>query len=192
MSQTLHRLQGWLRRPIEFILTSTCLEDVCGLRFLSLLSLIYSIRISWVSMVIRPIPTQISPQELDPRRQYIFREHPITQLLLQWLVLLISRNEQWLKFSKEVMELLCLSLWIPTEPSKQANLMLFPVKETKHRERRWPAPLPHLHTQELWLLLLLPCSLWSTKPRQYVKKQSHHFADKGSCSQVYSLSSSHA
>ena len=103
MSQTLHRLQGWLRRPIEFILTSTCLEDVCGLRFLSLLSLIYSIRISWVSMVIRPIPTQISPQELDPRRQYIFREHPITQLLLQWLVLLISRNEQWLKFSKEVM-----------------------------------------------------------------------------------------
>lgn len=54
-------------------------------------------------MVIRPIPTQISSQELDPRRQYIFREHPITQLLLQWLVLLISRNEQWLKFSKEVM-----------------------------------------------------------------------------------------
>ena len=29
------------------------------------------------------------------------------------------------------------------------------------------------------------------KPRQYVKKQRHHFADKGPYSQGYGLSSSH-
>ena len=37
------------------------------------------------------------------------------------------------------------------------------------------------------------CSLEESydKPRQHVKKQIHHFADKGSYSQSYSFSSSH-
>ena len=30
-----------------------------------------------------------------------------------------------------------------------------------------------------------------TKPRQHIKKQRHHFADKGSSSQSYGFSSSH-
>ena len=29
------------------------------------------------------------------------------------------------------------------------------------------------------------------KPRQAIKKQRHHFADKGPCSQIYGFSSSH-
>ena len=33
--------------------------------------------------------------------------------------------------------------------------------------------------------------LWCDKPRQHIKKQRHHFADKGPYSQSYGFSSSH-
>ena len=35
------------------------------------------------------------------------------------------------------------------------------------------------------------CLLLGRKARQHIKKQSHHFADKGSCGQSYGFSSSH-
>ena len=39
--------------------------------------------------------------------------------------------------------------------------------------------------------MLAPCKKSSDKPRQHIKKQRHHFADKGPSSQSYSFSSSH-
>ena len=39
--------------------------------------------------------------------------------------------------------------------------------------------------------MLAPWKKSSDKPRQHIKKQRHHFADKGPSSQSYSFSSSH-
>ena len=39
--------------------------------------------------------------------------------------------------------------------------------------------------------MLAPWKKSYDKPRQHIKKQRHHFADKGLSSQVYGLSSNH-
>ena len=39
--------------------------------------------------------------------------------------------------------------------------------------------------------MLVPWKKEYNKPRQHIKKQRHHFANKGPCSQSYDLSSSH-
>ena len=38
---------------------------------------------------------------------------------------------------------------------------------------------------------LVPWNISYGKPREHIKKQRHHFADKGSCGQSYGFSSGH-
>ena len=47
-------------------------------------------------------------------------------------------------------------------------------------------------SHEIKRLLLAPWKESYDKPRQYIKKQRHHFADKRPYSQSYAFSSSHA
>ena len=58
------------------------------------------------------------------------------------------------------------------------------MRETKYN--------PKLYQQIIYLLKELNKIIFDCdKPRQLIKKQTHHFANKGPCSQSHGLSSSH-
>ena len=70
--------------------------------------------------------------------------------------------------------------------------------ESQHARPPCPSLSPGVHSKSLWTVTITTklknCTSWKEsydKPRQHIKKQRHHFADKNQYSQSYGFSSGH-
>ena len=112
--------------------------------------------------------------------------HPTAVLALIYCVLMDQTNQSFLVIPYKI-----------SPGAVEENVFLLDrVNQVKKQGQTfWVGKIAHAHEKVTGFISWVPKSLHmvsADKPRQHIKKQTHHIADKGPCSQSYCFSRSHA